>query len=42
MEDIEHLYVLFVFIYISGKRLIFVSDWDSHMYLKLNLRYEII
>ena len=28
-EDIESLYVLFVFIYIFGKCLIFVSDWDT-------------
>ena len=41
-EDIEPLYVLFVFIYISGKCLIFVRDWDTQMYVKSNLKYEII
>ena len=41
-EDIESLYVLFVFIYIFGKCLIFISDWGTQMYVKFNLRYEIV
>ena len=41
-DDIKLLLLLFVFIYIFGKYLIFVSDWATQMYEKLNLRYEIV